>query len=131
MQQHLGQRIVLGQLLQYVFVRRGRSLGRLLDGLVAQPIEQNLTELLGRSQVEGTSRQFVSLGLELGDGGGQTLTLRSQKSSINLNTPILHLNQNPQGGHLNLGVDPMKLVIGLNQRPEHLVQMESEIRILA
>ena len=56
-----GQRIVLGQLLQHFLVRAARAGGGLLDHRHAQLVEEDLSQLLGRGQIEGLARDLVSL----------------------------------------------------------------------
>ena len=59
------ERVVLGQLLQHLFVHRRRARRRLLDRLQLHALEEDVAELLGRGEVELPARELVRALLQL------------------------------------------------------------------
>ena len=131
LKQGFGKWIVLGQGFKHIFVGGRRALGCFLNRLVAELLEKNVTELLGRAQIKGLACKLMGLHLKRGNGLGKLVALVVQLLGVNKNAGFFHINKREHGGDLDGLVDKPKLFFGLNLRPQGLVQVQGEIGVFA
>ncbi len=131
MLQDLGrQRVVFSQLLQHFLVGARRTARGLLDHRQAELGEENLADLLGAAQVEGLVCQRMCFLLQLQDAQAQLGALPCQRGRVNQHAVALHAVQRLAAFHFKL-VDETQLVITLQLRPQHPVDIERLVGVLA
>ncbi len=129
-EQQLGQRVVLGQLLQHLFVGRRRTAGGLLDDRQLELREEDLADLLGRVQIERLAGQRIGLLLELQQALAQPGALSGQALGIDQHAVALHLLQHDGGRHLDLLVDVAQLVVLGHLGIQRAVQAQRDVGVL-
>jgi hypothetical protein len=122
LEQHLRQRIVLGELLQHFLVGRRRAAGGLLRHRQLQHTEQDLADLLRAAEVERLAGQLLRPRLELRQPMGDLDALRRQPVAVDQHADALHLEQDLRHRHLDRLVDLAQLRQVLQPRPQRLVQ---------
>ncbi len=129
-EQQFGQRVILGQLLQHLFVGRRRAAGGLLDHRQLELREEDLADLLGRVQVERLAGQSVGLLLERQQALAQLGALPGQALGIDQHAVALHLLQHDGGRHLDLPVDVAQLVVLGHLGIQRAMQAQRDVGIL-
>jgi hypothetical protein len=117
--------------LQHFLVGRRRAGRGLLDDGQLQLDEENLADLLGRTEVERAARQFVRLLLELHDARAQFGRLHAQQRGVDQHAVALDLVQHHGGRQLDLAVDEGEFRIGFDVALHGLVQAQRDVGILA
>ena len=74
-------------------VRPRRSRRRLLHHLQLQPVEEDVGQLLGRAQVEGTPSQLVGLGFQLAHPMAEIIGQVSKPVGIDANAGDFHVGE--------------------------------------
>ena len=129
--QQLGrQRKILSQLLQHLLVGAGCAARRLLNHRQTQLGKEDFADLLGRSEVEGLTRQLVRLFLQLHDPHAQLGALLRQDRRIDQDAGALDAVKRLAAGDLQL-VDEAQLCIALDLGPQRQVHVERLVRVLA
>lgn len=104
LEEQLGQRVVLGELGEHVFVRRRLAGGGLLDHRQAELGEQNLAELLGRAEVEGLAGELMGLQLQRVEAAAELFGVLGEQEVVDQHAGALHLEEHPGGGQLDVAV---------------------------
>ncbi len=130
LQQDLRQRVILGQLLQHFFVGRRRAGGGLLDHRQAEFDEEDLADLLRRTQVERAAGQLVSLLLEFEHALAQFVRLHAQQVAVDQHAVALDLVQHFHRRHLDVAVDVGEALVRFDVRQHRPVQAQRDVGIL-
>ena len=130
LEQHLRQRVVLGQLFQHFLVGRRRAARRLLDDRQLQLPEQDLADLLRAAEVERLTRQFGRLPFEFGDAPGEFGALRFQLRAVDQHAGALHFEQHLRDRQFDVLVDRAQLLVRLDVRPQRVMQRQRDLGIL-
>ncbi len=130
-QQHLGQRIILGQFLQHFLIGGRCARGGLLDHRQLQLAEQDLAQLLGRIQIEGLAGQVVSLLFDFQHAFAEIVRLLAQAVAIDQHAIAFDLLQHHRGRDFDLLVDEAQLVIMLDLRPHGVMQGQRDFCIFS
>ena len=130
LQQGLGQRIVLGQLVEHLLVGARRAAGGLLHCRKTQLAEQDLANLLRAAQVERLTGERVRLRFEFDDPAPQLGALCHQPIAIDQHAGALHVEQHLADRHLDPLVDVAQLRHRFDARPQRLVQAERDLGVL-
>src|SRR5665213_1836624 len=131
LEQQLRQRVIGGELLQHLLVRRWLPGGGLLAHRQLHPGEQDLAELLGRRQVERLAGRLVRLLLERHCALAELAALRGELGTVHQHALPLHAKQHVAHRHFERAVDVRELGIALDRRQEMMVQAQRDVGILA
>ena len=130
LQQRLGQRIVLGQLVEHLLVGAGRAAGRLLDRRQAELAEQDLADLLGAAEIEWLTGERMRLCFQFGDPAAQFGTLRDQPLAVDQHAGAFHVEQDLADRQFDVLVHMAQRRHGFDPRPQHLMQPERDLGVL-
>ena len=123
------QRKVEGEFFQNLFIGARRSARGLFNHGQLELIEQQLTELFGRTQIKGLPGQFVGMALELQNLDCELLTLPGQHGAIDQHTVPLDALQDPRHRQLDRLVERCQPGFGLQLGPEMLVELQGDFGI--
>ncbi len=112
-EQHPRERVVEREPLQHVLVGRGRAGGRLLDDGHSFFLEENLGDLLWRTEVEGLPRLLVGLALELEHFLPQLAAHRLELRRVDQDPVPLHPEKDLARRELDRAVNVEELFGGL------------------
>jgi len=127
---HARQVVLVGQLLQHLLVGGGLALGRLVHHRQAQPVEQDLLQLLGRGEVERSARTFMRLPLQRVHAGRKLVAHAPEQGHVDPHAMALDAHQHRQQGHLDGLVHPPQPRLCGQSRPQHLMQAQGDVGIL-
>ena len=109
----LGERIVVGEFGQHLFVRRMSSRRGLLLGGKAHFLKEHLRELHGTREIEGVTRQCVGLSLEFVDAKRKFGALFGEALHVDVDPVFLHSVENAEKRPLDRPIDRLEpLVVG-------------------
>ena len=103
-EQHLRQRIIFRELLQHFFIGGRRAARRLLHDRQLQLLEEDLADLLRRTEIEFAAREFVSLRLQVDETLRDLVALRVEPRAIDQHAVALHLAQHARGRHFDVAI---------------------------
>ena len=124
------QRIVFSEFFQHFFVGTGCAGGGFFDHGQTQLGEENLTDLLGRTQVKSLAGQGVGLGFELHNAGAQLGALRSQHGRVYQHAISFDAVQTFAGLDFQI-VNKQQLGIGLQHWPQQAVHGQGLLGVFA
>ena len=128
LQNFRGQRVVVGEFFQHLFIGAARTGGGFFNDRQTEFVEKYFTQLLGRRQIKRLTCDGVSVLLELHDALAQAVALRSQGGRVDQHAIALDAVERLAAVDLQLVNEP-QLVIGLQEGPQPLVYGQGEVRV--
>ena len=127
--QHLGgDRMILGQFGQDLDISGPAGFGLPALGQL-ELLEQNLAQLLRRSNIERPTGQFVDDRFQILQLGGHVRRQGIEKIGVDADAGLLHVDQNLQQGHFHVPEQFFLLGFG-NHRQQFFTKPQGDVRIL-
>ena len=123
-----GQGVVLRQFFQHFFVRARCSSRCFFYHRQAELLEENFSNLLGRTQVERFAGNLLGFLLEFQDALPQGHALGGQSRAINQHSVALNTVQRLGAGDFQL-IHRAQTIIGLQARPQHAVHIQCHVSV--